>query len=633
LRRVLLLCAFVLWAGQALGAVSARFDRTQVYEGDTVALIIEAEGLGAAAPDLTALESDFELLGTATSNRIEIINGRRSDTRAWQITLAPRRLGIIEVPPIAVGNEQTPSLRLEVAEAQRGAEGAGSDELFLELELGGDGGPVMVQQQVPMTVRLFTTLPLRVGALGEPKPDGAVLERLGEDTQYETTRNGVRYQVIERRFSLSPERSGELRIPPVTFNGELRTGSGGRAGRDPLGELFRDPVFERFGSGLFERGRPVRARSEAATLEVRPQPEGFSGDHWLPAEAVAIEDDWADDAVLMTSGEPSTRTLTVTATGLAGSQIPVLDVPVPDGVRAYAEAVETETRTDGKRLFGVSRQRVTLLPAAEGRLQFPEVRLPWWDVNEGRERVARLPARPVVVGAAQGTDPARVASDANTRLSDTAVNGDAAAAAEAGAASGPQRLETRRRPVLWVLAAALALVLLLWLRGRQLRLRQGLRRWWSRRTTAGPVRATMAAAKRVLPAALANRASVARRDDPLAAVRAACSSQDAGAAAAALLALARRLWGEAAPTSLGGLAARLEQPGGEACSRAAAAVRALESALYGPAGGGSSATAPWQGEALAQALPAALAAVGSGPAQQEGDSALPLAPLYPQRNR
>ncbi|WP_058554253.1 BatD family protein [Thiohalocapsa sp. ML1] len=629
---VLLALGLLLWASAASAAVTARFDRTEVFDGDTVTLLIEADGVGGAAPDLSVLNKDFDVLGTSSGSRIQIVNGRQSATRSWQVTLAPKRLGVVVVPPIAVGSERTPALELSVAEQPETPSGGPGDELFLEVEVGMDGDTVLVQQQVPLAVRLYTTLPLRGGELSEPRPEGAVLERLGEDVRYETTRNGRRYQVIERRFSLSPEQSGELRIPPVTFTGERETSGGRPFADDRLAQLFRDPVFERFGHRLFERGEPVRARSRAVTLEVEPQPQGFGGPHWLPAQELAIDDSWERAPPALANGEPATRTLTITATGLAGSQIPEIDVAVPDGVKRYPGDVEAETRTDGKALFGVSRQRITLMPTRGGTLVFPEIRLRWWDVDAGEERVAVVPARRLeAAGPVDGPWQAGVPEQAA-----------AGAAADAGAAVADEpvsRVTGPRRPLGWLVSMALAagVVGLLWpWRFRLLALAQWLGALLQRgrerlaAVAARPTAATAdaAAASRVgVPAAAAAsyRAARSAGPEPLAAVRAACAADDPRAAAAALLALARRRWPGTAPASPGAVAVRLAAEGNAAAQQAAAEVRALEAALYGPEPGA------WRGGALMEALSALLAADGRAPRPPGDVGDAPLAPLYPDR--
>jgi hypothetical protein len=531
-----------------------------------------------------------------------------------------------------VGDQRTPALRLIVTETPQEPAGVPGDDLFLEVDVGGDGGPVFVQQQVPLTVRLYSALPLRGGELSSPRPDGAVLERLGEDVQYSTTRNGRRYQVIERRFSLSPERSGELRIPSVSFSGDLRSADGGPFGDDRLAHLFRDPLFERFSSG-FERGEPVRARARAVTLEVEPQPDAFSGRWWLPARELAIDDSWERDPPALARGEPATRTLTITATGLAGSQIPEIAVPAPDAVRVYAGDVEAETRTDGEQLFGVSRQQVNVMPTAGGSVTFPEIRVRWWDVEAGREREAVVPARRLqVAGSAGGAATAATPDGAGATAGSPAPGTTARAGADAGGGAAPadtgipNRLAETRRPVGWLLLAAAvvgALALLWRLRHRLPHLRlPDPRRLAGARAGAAASRALKAAggaAKRTRAPAVRPVGGSAQAS----ALRAAAAQGDARGAAQTLLGLARRHWGATAPASLGGIAARLAADGTTAGEQAAAAVRGLEASLYGPRAGA------WDGTGFAeQVLPGV-----TGRAAESGTEASdePLAPLYPQR--
>ncbi|WP_295542400.1 BatD family protein [uncultured Thiohalocapsa sp.] len=619
---MVVMAALLVCSGALRADVSARFDRSTVQEGDTVSLIVETDGLRGGQPDLSALDADFEVLGTSSGSRIQIVNGRQSAMRTWQVQLRPRRLGTIEVPPITVGSEHTSALRLTVTELPQGPSGVPGDDLFLEIDVGGDDEPVYVQQQVPLTVRLYSTLPLRTGELSQPRADGAVLERLGEDVQYRTTRNGRRYEVIERRFSLSPERSGELRIPAVSFEGELRGADGGPfAGDDRLAQMFRDPVFEHFGSGLFERGEPVRARSGAVTLDVQPQPEAFGGAWWLPAQDLALDDSWARDPPALARGEPVTRTLTVTAAGLAGSQIPAIEVPAPDAVRIYADNVEAETRTDGEQLFGVSRQQVTVMPTAGGDIEFPAIRLRWWDVQAGREREAVVPARrfqvagPAGGGASAGARPAApTASDNSSPAPVAAAGAGGDAVTESPAAGLPNRLTDTRRPVGWLLLAAM-LAGMLFLGWRWRRHLPAPGRLWRGRT---------AGARRRGRGAWATAAVEGGGPGQAAALRAAAGAGDAPRAAQALLGLARVHWGADAPTSLDGVAARLaaddESTTGEA---AATAVRALEARLYGPQAGA------WDGGGLTEAVLPVLR--GRRAADAAGAADEPLAPLYPRR--
>ena len=614
--------ASALWVDAALAGVRASFDRPTVYEGDSVTLTIEADGAAPQGqPDLSALSQNFDVQGTSTGSEISIINGRRSDKVSWHVSLLPKSVGKIELPPIQVGNEQTGPLTLTVAAVPQGAQGGPGDDVYVEMELGIDGDRVMVQQQVPVVVRLYSALPIRGGDLSDPRADGVVLERLGADSQYATTRNGREYQVIERRYSLSPEHSGELRIAPVVFDGELRTPNRGRArfgpfDNDRLDRLFQDPMIDRmFGDSplsMFDRGQPVRAQSQAITLQVGARPAGFAGKNWLPAEAVAIDDSWAAQRPELRAGEPATRTLTVTARGLAGTQIPQIEVPVPVGVRAYPEKTETQSRTDGSILYGVSTQRVTLIPTSGGHIEMPEIRVPWWDIAAKTERVATVPAMSLDVAgpvAAATTAPAPTTA-AEAPTAHTATDIQAPKPADASVPAGETTPAGRRDWPTW-LGGATLVVLLVLLVGRLLRGRR-------RRPAAAPE-------QRTAPGTASRSESRERAAAARESLRLACAENDAPAAARALLGWAQLLWSAQEPrvtaVNLSAMAARLEAAGEPAKALAAARIRELERRLYAPDAG------PWDGEKLWLAVKNGL---GDGHAPRP-DQANDLAPLYPHR--
>ena len=613
---LVLLC--MSWVGGALADLRATFDRPTAYEGDTVTLTIESDGATPGGqPDLSALAADFDVQGTSTGSQISIINGRSSAKFSWRISLLPKTLGKIDVAPIRVGDEQTGPLSLTVSEVPQGAQGTPGDDVYLELQLGTDSDPVgdevMVQQQVPVVVRLFSAVPIRGGDLSAPSADGAVLERLGEDTQYNTQRNGRDYQVIERRFSLSPQRSGELRIAPVQFEGELLGSGRTRAASADLGRLFNNPMMDRMigdmSFPMLQRGEPVRARSRALTLQVKPRAEGFGGEHWLPAEAVAIDDSWAKQPPQLRVGEPATRTLKITAKGLAGAQIPEIVVPAPTGMRAYPEKTETESRTDGAKLFGVSAQRVTLIPTAGGSVEMPEIRVTWWDTVAQTERVTTVPAMTLDVEGPAA--PANASTSAPASAPGTASVGPKPSAIEADGAAGTtpdQPIVDTQDKTHWLVGAgigALALLglgaALLWYRRRQRRIAERLRPNAQPAFSAEP------------------QPRMGKLRDGL---HQACAQNDADAAARALLAWAQAHWRRQPPANLAAVAGRL-QGGAGPRGGASEQIQALERHLYAPDAG------PWDGNALWLALKDGLGTT-DGQVRSGADD---LAPLYPHRAR
>ncbi len=621
--------------------VRAFLNQSQVYEGDRVLLTIERAGRSLGQePDLAVLDADFEVGGVSTSQQTQFINGRRSDKTSWQVPLLPKRSGRLRIPAISVGSTTTEPLPLVVEAVPEGGVGAPGDLVWLEVELGarGDGATdpgletLVVQQQVPLVVRAYSARPLLDYAIELPPIEGAVLTRIGRDQGSLTTRAGEQYRVIERRYTLNPERSGTLRIPPILFEAELKTDAGrrpGSRGMTGLPDLFDDPMIERmlgemrFGApgSMFERGEPARAQSEALTLEVAPSAKGFSGEHWLPATALEVDDSWSPadggEAPRLAVGEPATRTLTLTARGLAGNQIPEIEIPVPSGFRVYPGKTESETRSDGETLMGISRQQLTLIPTEGGEVELPPIEVPWWDTQANQERAALVPALTLSVDGTVAAAPPGAQPDAalGDRTADRKAAGKAGietpalpGATEprtlAGDAAAGQEAQGPLGVLDWLLSLAGLSVLAVFLL-----LAAALGLFWRRWRSALPSRWQLRSQVREDLKALA-QARQARE-----ALRSACERDDPQAAAAALLAWAGLIWPDDPPRGLGALAERVLHGRGE--------IMTLERQLYGKAQG----RATWRGEALWTALRPGLAEAQESTRHQTDR----LAPLYPRQ--
>jgi len=588
---VLLATSQSVWA-----EVRATLNRSTIQDGDTVTLVIEATGKDPGGqPDLAVLEQDFEILGTSTSQQIQFINGKRSGKREWQIELAPLHGGVLTVPAVTVGSARTSPLTLTVSDQPPpgGAAAAGAP-VFLKAFVEPENGDSHVQQQLNFTLQLYFREPIMNGSFDGPDIDRALVERLGEDARYTTRINGVEYQVVERRYAIFPEESGELVIPEVVFNGYLRSGSGRHMGFPGINSMLDEFMS---GTPFGDTGKRIRVRSEPQTVQVKPRPSDYSGNHWLPAAALELQDSWTNDPPEFHVGEPVTRTLTLEARGLEGSQLPALNFPDVAGVRIYPEQPVHENRTDGKWVYGSSSQSLAYVPATSGKLSLPEIRVDWWDTGTQQQRTVVLPAWEINVlpGAASPSSApatAPVAPPAAERPGTAAP-----AASEAPSESGWRDALQHLWPWLGGLALLIAVVLGL--------LRLAAR---SRRRADAPV----AVAVTESAPATVNRQ---QRQTALADLQQACSGNDPQTAARALLQLAEMEWQADPPRNLEALARRLPAGAGQ--------LRALERVLYGAG------SAAWQGEELWKLFRNGL------PAGQPDSIAADqgLAPLYPDWDR
>lgn len=584
---VALLCAVdMAWAAE----VKAWLDRTRIGEGETVQLRLEADGQVSDRPDTAPLERDFDVLGLSTGSSVKIINGRTDARTTWTLTLSPKRGGALTIPALRIGDSRSAALTLEVSAAPAPASGSGADIL---VESGLVSREPYVQAQVLYTVRLLHAVPIRGGQLSEPKPENTLVQRLGEDREYATTRNGRHYQVIERRYALFPQTSGTLELAAPVFDGEIPDASRRRA--SPLKRFFgkdlfsgRDPFDD-----LLTPTRRVRVRGEPAELAVRPRPDAAHGAHWLPAEQLVLNGEWQPHATGVQAGEPVTLLLDIEVQGLTGGQLPG---PVPesvDGFNVYPDQAQRQTDAGDSGVTGRLQQKIAFIPERTGELALPAIEVHWWDTRADRERVATLPGRVLQVSPAAGQSaqdtPAR---DANRSAGDAAPDRDIADVIlpEPSPALAQSPRTSSPGPWPWI-SAVLAIGWLV-----------TLVFWWVRsRGVQHPLAGTPP------PAVQSVAAKTARKE-----FLAACQAGDAVTARRTLLAWVAAHWPTDPPGGLETLAQRLHDP------EAGEALAELNRALYKEGG-------QWNGTRLAKCLQRL-------PEPEAGDSntRAVLAPLYPE---
>ncbi len=378
---LLMLLALLLSNIASAQNVTARIDRTQIQEYESVWLIIRSSSSSSQSPDLAPLEKDFDVLGQSKSSSVNIVNGKMESNSEWSINLMPKRTGELQIPPIAIGDDFTSPITLKVKPASNLSDSNENRNIFIETEV--EERQVYVQSQIAYTVKLLYSVGLDGGSLTEPELKNAVIERLGEDISYDTERNGQHYKVIERRYAIFPQNSGELIIPAIEFNGQIIDGS-----RQPQ----RRNIFDPFGR---QQTRPVRLKSEAVRMTVLPQPDQSTA--WIPARKLTLLEQWSPKTPEFRVGEPVTRTIQIQAEGLSASLLPEITLPAVDGIKIYPDQPVTENKTDGSWMTGTRQEKIAMIPTTAGSLTLPEINITWWNTQTKKAQVATLPARNIEV--------------------------------------------------------------------------------------------------------------------------------------------------------------------------------------------------------------------------------------------
>jgi len=377
--RAVAACALCLLAATALARFEANVDSKTLTEADTLRLTLRADSANVSGdPDFDALADAFEILSTQRSSEFRSVNGQVDGSTAWTLLLKPKRTGTLVIPSIALGNQKSQPIDVTVRELDPQLKRAIGQTVFFETTY--EPKQTYVQAQSVITRRLFylNGAQLYGDMPSVPEVPGAMVKSLGESEHTTAIRDGRQYGMIEQRFAVFPERSGELAIPPASVTGSVRLAT------------------DAFGGG---RRIGVDVTSDPLSIRVLPIPSDYPQDAaWLPAADVELLEDWSYDAASgLATGTPTQRTLIVRVDGNTASAIPPLVVQLPDTVKAYPEQPklgESQTRTG---IVGTRTESTSLVATQPGELTLPAVRLPWWDTVHREIRAATLPSRTIKV--------------------------------------------------------------------------------------------------------------------------------------------------------------------------------------------------------------------------------------------
>ncbi len=528
----------VCLAAAAEPRIEAQLSPALAEPGQAVELTLRVEGTDAGSPDLSVLDAGFRILDRRIERRITTLNGRRSEWVTLRLMLLPKATGDIQVPAIPFDGGFSEPLSLTVRAGEHADETPGrpppADQAHPFVEPAPPPAPratptpapaedmptvdtevspaqVRVDQQILLIARVRSSGSQRPGHLLDPDIDGARSLPLGED-RYRAPGTDADVVVYERRYALFPERAGTLRIPPLTFV----------SGAVPAAEVHSQPL----------------------NVDVRPAPEGFGVDRWLPAARVSLTEA-GPDVYRARPGQTMQRLITLTADGIMAADLPALrvDAPYQLDVRTGPPRLGDRREPDG--VIGTRAEPHYLTAVTEGLYRLPEVEVSWWNTATDRAETARLPARTLeVVALAEPHSGAQSRAAPGTGVpAEPAPEPARRAPPESRPAPAPVS-STGSEPVemvnpwFWVslgLAGALAALL------------------------AARRRRTSAAAESAPPAP-----AEPRQSDPLAdaleAVRAAYGRADAVAARQALLDWAALQWPGDPPRNLARLALRCPDP-------------------------------------------------------------------------
>lgn len=369
---VLLLTMLYTGFAQAV-EINVAVDRNPVSINDSFQLTFSAAESPDDDPDFTPLQRDFEILGQQQSTNASWVNGSFTKAITWTLNVMAKRTGKLQIPAIAFGDDSSKPLSITITQAAD--VNGGNQDLFLQVEV--EPKQVYVQSQLIYTLRLYRRVQITQASLTEPEPDDAVVEKLTEDSNYNTQIDGVSYAVTERKYAILPQQSGVLTIPPLVLNAQVIS-----SGRSRFNGFFGSQIT-----------KTKRVTSKAVTVEVLPAPESAKGDYWLPAEQVYVEQKWSNDELEVKVGEPLTRTLSILAKGATVSQLPEFGARQDNPqLKSYPDQPVLKEQKTAEGLIALREEKIAFIPSSPGTYTLPAIEIPWFNTQTGQMETASIPA-------------------------------------------------------------------------------------------------------------------------------------------------------------------------------------------------------------------------------------------------
>ena len=378
--------------------VSAKVNRTELPEGETFLLTLDYEGInGQIKPGLDVLEKDFNIYSVSNSYKTEILNSKVSQFMQWNIVLMPKNIGVLQVPEISLGNSKTAPIAIKVVDADNQVvlPKSTSKQINKNYKMTGDvdNKRPFVQQQIIYTLELQDA-----GDLQGSEPvfelknkEDWIVEKLNEPIIETKQVDGKTVRDIKFIYALFPQKSGELEVPRVLFNGYYLTKS---RRVDPFADMLGNDLSG-MGFGMmdiFANKVPVNLKVNPITISVLSMPADYNAKWWLPAKSVKLDAKFSDKVAKFEVGQAISRSVYVQAVGVMATQLPDINFAEVDGMKVYPSQPEVKSYSSGDDVVSVKKVDVVYIPETSGQNSLPAISLDWFDVGTSSFKTASIPA-------------------------------------------------------------------------------------------------------------------------------------------------------------------------------------------------------------------------------------------------
>ena len=386
MKKILFIVLSFLFFGQIACAdeLTAKIENNQVVVGEPFDLTLSYDGSdNNIQPDLSVLQKDFQIYSTSTSMQTSYINGVVNQRRDWTIGLLPLKEGKLQIPEIKAGNLSTKSIDLTVlpagsrveSDAAKQKQASANDKAKFETNFTIDEKNPYLKQEVTGTLVIKDYVGLEF--VSDPSFMNADDWNIKILTQPEVKPiSGGREITVN--FAMFPLKSGLLEVPSLSW----------QAVYYDLADSAKSKHFGFFDMSGFSMmhgvQKPVIIQTKPQKINVKPIPEDYGDEWWLPAKALTLASKWAEENPGFKVGETVSREVILSAAGVLDSELPELEFAEPKNIKQYPENPQYSLSVYKNNPIAQATYRIVYIPQKSGDLMLPEIKVKWFNTKSGK---------------------------------------------------------------------------------------------------------------------------------------------------------------------------------------------------------------------------------------------------------
>lgn len=373
-------------------AVSLDLGSTQTEPNEQIPLRIVVEGRGDFSEPVLPDVSGLDIAYRGRTQSVQIINMSVKTSKVFNYVVIPRRAGEFTIGPARVeyngGVIESNSAKLTVTEATNSQTESSHKNKFI-IEATVDNRNPYVGQQITLLFRFARTPDSRVRNAGYDLPDLPDFwnEGIQSRREYTKTINGKDYQVTEVSIPLFPINEGDVTIGPLQVRYDELVASE----KQPQSPFFNDPFARNFFDDdffkLFRAEDIVKRTAHTApiTIHVKPLPEagrpkGFKGGVGKFSLTARLSNEEVKE------GESATLTLVLSGEGnIRDVADPTIEM---DSVKIYSDTPTINVKNYHDKVVGEKVYKLALVPQEAGKIEIPEVEVPYFNPESQRFEIA-----------------------------------------------------------------------------------------------------------------------------------------------------------------------------------------------------------------------------------------------------